>query len=227
MSERNFKTSTPTEKFEELFALAHEGGDFALASLTGGLKAYNKAYEETRNPAMLENIIMELLAYITEAKRSLLLPQNGGAFTNSSSFLAINRETGELCGNNCFAPMGGRGSLSIDEKISNTRTCLPDLVEAFKDHFTKAGEKATSTIQIYANCIFKELFDLLPDYFNIDEADAAITVAIEQIKNSNTDPTKRLKKNERAALGRLKKVLKDLFEKITDKYQKEKRTCWM
>lgn len=212
----------------EFVEMAQASNDAELASVAGGLKGIYSAYELTENPILLENIIIELLdLFKSRMNYAYHTAQGGSALPNS--FLYIDRESGEIKGN-CLADFEKEGMFSTASP-KRKEVLFDELIEAFEDHLrkeaTRKGKAVPATVKIYSNCIYNELLykdteGLLRGEISADSVRKAIDKALvrlkdeeaqENLKNGNKE-YKRYKKNETAALNKLKKLLEGLIRAI-------------
>lgn len=227
-----------TEAIEELIETVQSGNNPKLVLKVGGLKAYYRAYEITKNPVLLEDIIMDLIDILKE--NSLLSkdsvdtvtvkteqPFFANATGQTNSFLYIDPRTGEIRGN-CHADFN-KSSRTVTTSIQ-----IGDLIKEFenylRDEARQKGKENTSTVKIYTNCLYNELVyndpeGLLNGEINTEKIRTAIDKALVRLKKeeerenqeNETKEYKRYKKNETAALNKLKKLLDGLMRKIENR----------
>lgn len=236
---------TITEAIEELVETVQSGNDPKLAAKVGGLKAYYRSYEITKNPILLEDIIMELIdiikegsAFARESADTVALkadqPFSANTAGQNNSFLYIDPKTGELRGS-CFPDFNKRGLLETESPyVAPESILISDLIKAFEDRLCREarqkGKENTSTVKIYSNCIYKELVyndpdGLLSGEINTESVREAIDKALirlkkeeaQENKNNENKEYKRYKKNETAALNKLKKLLEGLMRDIKNR----------
>lgn len=227
-----------TEAIEELIETVQSGNNPKLVLKVGGLKAYYRAYEITKNPVLLEDIIMDLIDILKE--NSLLSkdsvdtvtvkteqPFFANATGQTNSFLYIDPGTGEIRGN-CLADFN-KSSRTVPTSVQ-----IGDLIKEFENHLRdearQKGKENISTVKIYTNCLYNELVyndpeGLLNGEIKTEKVRTAIDKALVRLKKeeerenqeNETKEYKRYKKNETAALNKLKKLLDGLMRKIENR----------
>jgi len=155
------------------------------------IKSYHRAYERTKDPILLQDCILDLIDLVRKSITTTTTVKSPRAMSGT--------------------PVKG---ISFDE-----------LLDAFTEMLKSAGA-ATVTTNVYRSCINKELHidngaNNLYDNITESSAMAAIDAAIARLKDptspknlGKSEPPERINKNQLAALGRLKKVLHELFENL-------------
>ena len=210
-----------------------------LVASVGEIKTYYKAYLRTKASVLLEDMVMELVnvvnALLANNEQSSNYTSTEGTHVNS--FMYIDPKTGKLHGN-CF-----RGPDEQDNGIfASTRTAaksnritFDDLMAAFEKRVnqdaSQKGKNSGVTAKIYSSCIYKELVynnpgcDLSQEV-SVEILKREIDLALERIdideeeeneKRGNSE-YKRYRKNERAALNKLRKLLEVLFRDLESKH---------
>lgn len=191
-----------------------------------GLAESYQRYEETRNPIILEDIIVAFADIIEDLIAAPAAEYTAPRGINTFSYMAATpmntpRNSGAV----------GLFADSTSTQTSEEKLYYGDVMQTFenilREEAEKKGRSNPSTIRIYLNCIERELLWRNGEYnldrhFDLQALKTAIVRAVERLKHEEWEENrqqrneefKRYKKNEIAALNKLDKMLDEILRAI-------------